>query len=259
MSALDPKGITLHCAGSGQPIVFLHCLGVEHRFWDFAIEMADDFMAVRYDFPGHGETPVPRAPYRIEDLSDQLARLFALHGLARAHVVGISLGGLVAQHFAATRSDLVDRLVLIDTTPRYTDEMRTMWAERAAAARKEGVKALVEGLLKIWFSPEALTENGPGVRYVRETLPRTPGEGYALACEALAAADLRPLARHIEAPTMVICGLGDLPSFLDAAKWLAGEIRSARLEWIPGAKHASVLERPDRALVLLRDFLKPKA
>jgi 3-oxoadipate enol-lactonase len=240
-------------------VVFLHCLGVDHRFWDFAIEMADTFMMIRYDFPGHGDTPVPRAAYRIEDLSDQLAGLFALHGLGRAHVVGISLGGLVAQHFAATRSDLVDRLVLIDTTPRYTDEMRSMWAERAAAARKSGVAALVDGLLQIWFSPQALSDNGPGVRYVRDTLPNTPGEGYALACEALAAADLRALASHIEAPTMVVCGDGDLPSFVEAAKWLGSQIRGARLEWITGTKHASVIERPDRALTLLRDFLKPKS
>src|SRR6266498_3875879 len=85
----------------------------------------------------------------IEDLSDQLAAVLAQHGISRPHVAGISLGGLIAQHFAANA--VVDRLVLIDTTPRYTEEMRAMWVERAATARMRGVAALIEDLLGVWF------------------------------------------------------------------------------------------------------------
>lgn len=255
MTSLDSGNIVLHREGVGPPLVLLHCLGVDHRFWDFCRELSDRFTLVRYDLPGHGATPVPPGSYGIEDLSRQLAALFAQHAIGRAHVAGISLGGLIAQHFAATRPDLVDRLALIDTTPRYTDEMRVMWAERAATARRAGVSALVDGLLKIWFTPGSVASDGAAVRYVRETLARAPGEGYALACEALAAADLRPLAKDIKAPTLVVCGDDDIPSFLDAARWLAAEISGARLAWIKDARHASVLERPEQALALLRAFL----
>ena len=211
---------------------------------------------VRYDLPGHGEAPVPDAPYGVEHLSDQLAELLRRERIGRAHVAGISLGGLIAQHFAANHPDLVDRLVLIDTTPRYTDEMRGMWAVRAATARNEGVAALVPGLLKIWFSDQCLAQDPPGVRYVRERLRTSSGEGYALACEALAAADLRDDAAKIAAPTLVICGDDDIPSFLDAARWLTANIKGAKLEWLPGARHASVIEQPDRTIALLRDFLR---
>jgi pimeloyl-ACP methyl ester carboxylesterase len=99
--------------------------------------------------------------------------------IERASIGGISLGGLIAQNFAARHTTLVDRLILIDTTPRYSDEM---WAERAATVRTKGVAAIVSALLNIWFSSDALSENSPGVRYVRETLSRASGEGYALAC-----------------------------------------------------------------------------
>jgi 3-oxoadipate enol-lactonase len=257
MPTLAVQAIDMHRDGQGPGIVFLHCLGVDHRLWDFAAPLDDSFTRWRYDFPGHGETPVPGEAYGVEDLSNQLAVLFRLNTIGRAHVAGISLGGLVAQHFAATYPDLVDRLVLFDTTPRYTDPMRAMWAERAATARGAGVPALVDGLLKIWFSADAVAENGAGVRYVRETLSRCSGEGYALACEALAAADLRDLAPKIKAPTLVVCGDDDIPSFHDAARWLAANIGGARLEWIAGAKHASVLEQPEIAIALLRSFLKP--
>ena len=95
-----------------------------------------------------------------------------------------------------------------------------MWAVRAAGARKDGVASLVDGLLKIWFTPQSIADDTAAVRYVRSALQRSPGEGYALACEALAAADLRPLAAKIAAPTLVVCGDDDIPSFLDAARWL---------------------------------------
>jgi len=253
---LDANAVTLHRSGSGTPLVLLHCLGVDHRFWDFLSPLADKFSLVRYDLPGHGATPVPPIAYGIEQLSAQLAELFRRERIGRAHVAGISLGGLIAQHFAAHHPELVDRLVLMDTTPRYSDELRAMWGVRAATARTEGVAALVPGLLKIWFSDACLAKDPPGVRYVRERLSTSSGEGYALACEALAAADLRGDAANIKAPTMVICGDDDIPSFLEAARWLAANIKGAGLEWLPGAKHASVLEQPERTLELLRKFLR---
>ena len=255
---LDASAVVLHRDGSGPPLVLLHCLGVDHRFWDFAAELGSDFSLLRYDLPGHGASAVPGAAYGIEGLSAQLADLLAANRIARAHVAGVSLGGLIAQHFAATRPDLVDRLILIDTTPRYTDELRRMWDERAATARTAGVAAMVPALLAIWFSAGALAREHAGVRYVREALARCPGDGYALACEALRAADLRALAPKIAARTLVACGVDDIPSFLDAARWLAATIPAAELAWIKGAKHASVLESPEEARRLMRRFLLPE-
>ena len=254
-SRLDSSAITLHRDGRGPPLVLLHCLGVDHRFWDFAAELGGDFTLLRYDLPGHGASAVPAGAFSIADLSAQLADLLAANRIARAHVAGISLGGLIAQHLAATRPGLVDRLILIDTTPRYSDELRLMWDQRAATARAAGVAPMIDGLLAIWFSADAIARNGPGVRYVRETLARSPGEGYALACEALKAADLRALAPKIAAPTLVVCGDAEIPSFLESARWLAANIPHAELAWIAGARHASVLEQPEEARRLMRNFL----
>src|SRR5262245_19716798 len=176
--ALDPAAITLHRDGSGLPLVLLHCLGVDHRFWDFAAALGGDFSLLRYDLPGHGASAVPAAAYGIAELSAQLAKILAANKVARAHVAGISLGGLIAQHCAATRPELVDRLILIDTTPRYSDELRRMWDQRAATARAAGVAPMIPALLAIWFSADALAAYGAGVRYLRDTLARCPGEGY---------------------------------------------------------------------------------
>lgn len=254
MAKLDAN-IEVTREGNGPALVPLHCLGVDRHFWDFTTPLGSEFTILRYDLPGHGTSAVPNGPYRIDDLADQLAAILKAQKIERASVAGISLGGLIAQNFAARYPKLVDRLILVDTTPRYTDEMRGMWAERAATARGKGVTVMVDALLKIWFSAADLKENSRGVQYVRQALSRASGEGYALACEALAAADLRELVPAIKAPTLVICGDDDIPSFLDAARWLSSNISGAELLWIGGTRHASVLEKPQHAAEIIKAFL----
>ncbi len=233
--ALDAGAIRLHRAGSGPELLLLHCLGVDHRLGDIAAAgLADDLTLLSYDFPGHGETPLSAKPYGIEHLSAQLGGVLSHVGIERAHIAGISLGGLVAQHFAATQPARVDKLVLIDTTPRYTDESRRMWAERAAIARSAGVASLIGGLLRIWFTDAFVAADPAAVRYVRETLTRCSGEGYSLACEALAAAELRPLAHEIKAPTLVVCGEQGIPAFLDAVLGQPDAFRRALHEFLGG-------------------------
>src|SRR5262249_21167614 len=116
-SMILDTSITLHRRGAGRCLVLLHCLGVDRHFWDFVAPLSRELTLVSYDLPGHGESPVPSGPYNIEDLALQLAGLLKRDGIARAHIVGISLGGLIAQAFAATHPQTVDRLVLIAPPP----------------------------------------------------------------------------------------------------------------------------------------------
>src|SRR5690348_2374266 len=113
-AGLDAGTIRPHRKGAGPALVLLHCLGVDHRLWDIAAAgLERELTLLSYDFPGHGETPLPRAGYGIADLSAQLGALLRREGVTRAHLAGISLGGLVAQHFAASEPDRIERLVLI--------------------------------------------------------------------------------------------------------------------------------------------------
>ena len=190
MGALNGMDIKLHAAGSGPPLVLLHCLGVDYRFWDFAAPLAGNYCLMRYDLPGHGETPIPRVPYQISDLSAQLLGILKSRGIKRVSIAGISLGGLIAQHFAAHYPDR-SKSLCSSTQRRVTPTNCARCGSNAPQPREpQGVASMVPGLLKIWFSDACLASNPPGVRYVRETLQKTSGEGYALACEALGAADL---------------------------------------------------------------------
>ncbi|MBV9859617.1 MAG: alpha/beta fold hydrolase [Alphaproteobacteria bacterium] len=259
-SSIGAETIRLHRRGGGPPLVLLHCLGVDHRLWEIAAADLDrDFTVMSLDFPGHGAAPLPQRPYGIEDLSQMLVELFDREAIGRAHLGGISLGGLVAQHFAAAHPERVDRLILMDTTPRYTEEMRQMWAVRARQARAEGVASLLGNLLPVWFTPDFVASDPAAVRYVRNCFENDSGEGYALACEALGAADLRALAPRIAAPTLIVCGDQESAAFQDAARWLESNIPNARLAWLSPARHASVLERPEEFTRLARAFLAVSA
>ena len=234
----------------------LHCLGMTHHLWDCLGGLADRFTLVSYDLPGHGETPVPGAPYGVEELSAQLAAVLRREGIAQAHVMGISLGGLVAQCFAATEPAMVDRLVLCDTTPRYTDEARANWAVRAAAARtrRRGIAAADdrEDLVHAGLRRNRSAGRQAGARHVpcvqRRGL-RTGLRGTRCrrsACARSAHHGARrwwcaapTKARHSRTP----------------ARWLAQNIAGARLEFVPQAAHASVLEQPAAIERLLRSFL----
>jgi pimeloyl-ACP methyl ester carboxylesterase len=109
--------------------------------------------------------------------------------------------------------------------------------------------------LPIWFSQAALEQNLPGVQYVRATLASTSGEGYALSCDALAAADLRAEAQRIRARTLVVCGDEDIPNFLEAARWLRQRSGERSSRGLPRPVTRRCLRKPKEAIALFTDFL----
>lgn len=257
MTHLPIETVRRHRSGRGPVVVMLHCLGVDHRLWDAAVSALEgSYSVLRYDLPGHHETPLAEGGYTIEDVSRQLGHLLDAENVERACIVGISMGGLVAQHFAATNPERADRVVLCDTTPRYTEAARANWAQRAATARSQGVAAMTDMLLDIWFTAAFVAADPPPVRYVRERFASVSGEGYAMACEALAQADLRPILANIKARTLVVCGTEDVPDFLLAAESFVQMIPQAQLAWLSPARHASPLEQPEQFIEALSAFLR---
>ena len=252
---LDPGLIELHRRGSGKPLVLIHCLGQSWRFWDVLDPLTNRNELVSYSLPGHPGTPLPGHQYGVPELTEQLRLVTVRDGLKKFHLMGISLGGSVAQHFAGTYPEMVDKLILADCSPRYDDESRANWPVRAAAARKDGVKSLIPFLLQVFFTADSIAENGPNVRHVRETFAACDGEGYALACEALAALDAREKTKKVVAETLIMLGSNERQSFKDAAKWMNETIAGSTVVEVPAAGHASVRERPEYVTEQLRTFL----
>lgn len=252
---LDAADITVHRRGRGAPLVLLHCLGMNWRFWDVLEPLTDRFELIAYSLPGHHDSPLPAGQYGAPELTAQLKAIAAREGLARFHLAGISMGGSVAAHFAGTHPDMVDRLILCDCTPKYDADSRANWPVRAAAAREKGVASLIPMLMQVFFTPASLAEDGPDVQFVRRTFEACSGEGYARACEMLAMVDAEAEVRRITAPTLIMLGSEERQAFKTAAAWMAAHIAGSRVVEVPAAGHASVRERPPFALARFREFL----
>jgi 3-oxoadipate enol-lactonase len=247
---------TLHRTGEGPPVLLLHPLGVDRSFWDDVVRSLRGFEVLTYDLPGHGQTPVPDRPYTVEDLAEQAAGLLADAGVGRADVVGVSLGGLVAQRLAACSPELVRRLVVVDAVAAYPPALREQWRDRAARTPVEGLEPLVDATLALWFTADRLAAGGPVVDDARRTFLAGDPRGYAAACRALEEADLTGVVGRITAPTLVVCGADDAPPFTAAARDLVGTLPGARLVWLTPARHAGVLEQPEQFTQALTGFLR---
>ncbi|HET9626934.1 MAG TPA: 3-oxoadipate enol-lactonase [Kofleriaceae bacterium] len=257
---IEVHGRALHVRVDGPPgapaLLLLHSLGSSLHIWDAQVEgLAAGFRIVRFDMRGHGASEVGAEPTTIDDLAaDALGVLDAL-GIARAHVAGVSIGGMIAQALAARAPDRALSLILVDTALAIPPPQ--MWIDRAAQVRAHGVASVADASLARWVSADYLAS--PAGRGLRQMMLRTPAEGYAQAAEALARADLGATTRQLRVPTLVIVGEHDPSTPLAAAEALRDAIPGARLVVIAGALHVPMLDHADETTAAIRGFLAPPA
>jgi 3-oxoadipate enol-lactonase len=170
------------------PVLLLGSLGSTVDMWEPQLApLAARYRVVRADHRGHGGSPVPPGPYALDDLVDDVVALLDRLGIARAHVVGLSLGGMVGMRLAAREPGRVDRLAVLCTSALLGPA--SGWTERAAAVRAGGTVAVADAVVGRWLTP-AGQEPGLLAR-LRAMVAGTPPEGYAGCCEAIGAMDLR--------------------------------------------------------------------
>jgi 3-oxoadipate enol-lactonase len=251
--------VPLHCEDSGGPgeaVVLAHAIGCDRRMWeDLAGRLAARWRVLRIDTRGHGRSPVPPRPYTLGELAaDALAVLDRL-GVARAHWVGLSMGGMIGQAFALAHGDRLGRLVLANTTSSYGPEGRAMWHSRAKLVAEGGLAAIAHMVEARYFSSE-FRKAHPGV--VAATMQRfleTPVEGYLGCCDAIAELDFAAELPRIHHRTLVIAGGADAGTPPAMSEEIAAKIPGARLAVLPGAAHLSAAEEPLAFASLVKDFL----
>jgi 3-oxoadipate enol-lactonase len=234
-------GTAVHAVvtGSGPAVVMSNSLGTDHRMWDAQIaELERHFTVVRYDTRGHGASPVPDGPYTIDDLADDAVALLDRLGIERAHIVGLSLGGMTAMRLAARNPERVGRMVLLCTAAQLPPAQA--WTDRAATVRARGSQAVAAVVATRWFSP-----GYTGDRSTWEAMvTATPAEGYAGCCEAIAQLDLREQLSTITAPTLAIAGADDPATPPDKLAEIADAIPGAKLLVVADAAHLANAEQP---------------
>ena len=235
-------------------VVLSNSLGTTLEMWEpQAAVLARGRRVLRYDMRGHGRSPVPETPYSMADLGADLVGLLDRHGIERASLCGVSLGGMVSMWVAAHAPERVDRLVLCSTSAIMGPP--ESWTERAALVRSEGMAAVADAVVARWFTPAFTAARPDVVAAIRAQLAATPPEGYAGCCEAIKDMDQRPDLPSITAPTLVIAAEGDPSTPPAHARTIAGLIPGSRLEVLDRGAHLVSVEEPDLVTALITAHL----
>jgi 3-oxoadipate enol-lactonase/4-carboxymuconolactone decarboxylase len=236
------------------PLVLLHSLGTNAHVWDAqAAELSRSFRVIRPDLRGHGLTTCTPGPYSMAQFADDLAGLLDALGIRQAHIGGISIGGMIAQAFAAAHPPRAASLILCDTAMAIPPAEN--WILRAAKVRAEGIGAIEEAVIANWVTPPFIA--AAETAGLRAMLTRTPVEGYAAGCEAIAAAELSTGTAGLKLPALVIVGDQDRPTPVAAAQALQAAMTGAALITIEGAAHIPTVEKPAEVTAAMMDFLSP--
>ncbi|MEU1161581.1 alpha/beta fold hydrolase [Streptomyces sp. NPDC005921] len=228
--------------GSGTDLVLLHGVGLDRSMWARCLpSLAARHRVTLVDLRGHGDSP-PAAPgVSLADLAEDVAGL--LDG--PTHLVGFSLGALVAQQLAVTRPESTATLTLVSSVAGRSEEERA-----AVAGRRERARADFEGSARAavdrWFSPRWRSREPESADRVLATLLANDRTSYLACYDVFATADvgLWPRLPEIKVPTLAVTGADDPGSTPAMARLLADRIPEAHAIIVPGARHLLPLEQP---------------
>lgn len=237
-------------------LVMSNSLGTSLQMWEPQVEaLRDRFRLLLYDHRGHGGSPVPPGPYRIDDLGRDVLALLDRLSIDSFTFCGLSLGGMVGMWLASEVPDRVERLVLCCTSAKLGPPEN--WSSRAATVREKGMGEISEATLGRWFTRRFLDSAPETADWAEQMLLGTPPEGYAGCCEAIRDLDLIERIADIKAPTLVIAGADDEAITLDHAELVRDSVPEASLAIVENAAHLANVEQPEEITLAMLNHLAP--
>jgi 3-oxoadipate enol-lactonase len=240
----------------GKPrLALVHSLALSGAMWERVVGELDGVAEILvYDCRGHGESERRAGPYTVELFAEDLAAIFDACGWPSATVAGCSMGGCVAQAFAAAYAQRVSGLALIDTTAWYGPNAPKDWKARGARPAAEGFQSMVEFQLSRWFSNGFRQAHPEITEQITRIFLANTATCYQATCEMLGNADLRAALSGFGMPVTVIVGEEDYATPVAMAEYLHENIASSTLNVISGARHTTPVECPLEIAAFLRDL-----
>lgn len=243
-------------AGQGPALVLLHGFLCDSRCWRRQLSgLSDSFRVVAWDAPGAGLSSDPPDTFTTTNYARCLASFLDAIGIDRAHVLGLSWGGILAQEFYRLYPERLRRLVLADTYAGWKGSLpEPVWKERLATCLLDATGP--PDALVAKFLPGLFTDTAP--QDLREEMSAIVSEfhpiGFRLMSLSSAEMDTRNLLPHIDVPTLVLWGDDDRRSLMHVAEDLHVAIPGAELAIIPNAGHVSNMEQPEAFNAHVRRF-----
>jgi 3-oxoadipate enol-lactonase len=257
---VEANGIAFNVSVSGPAgapwLTFSNSHATDLSLWDEqAKRFQNRFRVLRYDTRGHGGTDATEGAYDFNLLAADVIALWDALGIARSHVIGLSLGGTTGIEVALRHPDRVASLAACDCRCNAPPEFSASWDPRIAAARRDGLEALVEPTIQRWFTPAFRERNSPTLEKVKGMIRRTSVAGYVGCAEALKRIDSEPRLPAIRCPALFLTGEKDPSAPPDLVGRWQSLVPDSRLVVIGGAAHITNIERPEPFNAALDKFL----
>ena len=251
----DGCRVYYHTAGDPRApaLLFSNSLGTTHELWEPQLAaFATSFRVIRYDTRGHGQSGAPASEYTIGQLGGDAIAVLDAVGVARAHICGLSLGGLTAMWLGIHFAERIESLTLASTGAMIATP--AVWQERIEQVKAGGLDSIAESAKGRWFT-ETFRAAQPDVveRHVR-MLVSGPAAGYMGCCAVLRDTDLRAEIAAISAPTLVVAAVGDPVTPPANAELMKSRIPGAELVILNGS-HIANVEQADAFNEQLLRFL----
>ena len=235
------------------PIVFIHGVGLNHKIWEPQINVFENtFLA--YDILGHGKTPLDKENLSFDDFSNQLINLIDELNIRRIHLVGFSIGSLIARNFASKYSDRLESLILLCSIFRRTEKQQQIVKDRFELAKKS--KSLSKQALRRWFTDKYLEKNPNTYNKISSILEQNSMENFLKIYELFVNHKDDEQFEKIKTKTLIMTGEGDIGSTPEMSINLSKVINNSNVKIISKGKHLCSIECADDVNMAIKKHIQ---
>ena len=235
------------------PIVFIHGVGLNHTIWEPQIDVFDNTV-LAYDILGHGKTPLNKDNISFDDFSNQLISLVDELEMKKIHLVGFSIGSLIARNFATKYNDRLESLTLLCSIFNRSQEQQQIVKDRFELVKKS--KILSKQALNRWFTDDYLEKHPNTYEKIRSILEKNNMENFLNIYQLFVNHNDNEQFEKIKTKTLIITGEGDIGSTPKMSENLSKVINNSKVKIISKGKHLCSIECADDVNMAIKKHIQ---
>jgi len=237
------------------PIVFIHGVGLTKEIWSPQLEFFKDHNILTYDLLGHGKTPLEKTQLNFEDFTKQLLNLIKELEINKIHLVGFSLGALIAKHFASKHNDRLCSLIIHGSIYKRTEEQKRVVLNRFEVA-KTNKPASKHTAIRRWLSENFIKKNPDTYKKIYSILEKNNHKDFLRCYEIFVNyIDDDSILKKIKANTLITTGENDIGSTPEMSRNLSKIIQGSKFIEIKKGKHLCSIECADDVNITFKKFI----
>ncbi len=235
------------------PIVLIHGVGLSHKVWESQINSFSNTV-LAYDILGHGNTPLTKSEINFDDFSLQLLNLIDELKFEKIHLVGFSIGSLIARNFASNHNGRLETLTLLCSVFQRSNDQQQVVNDRFELSKKS--RSLSKESLKRWFTDNYINKNPDICEKICTMLSENNMENFLKVYELFVKHQDNEKFENIKTKTLIMTGENDTGSTADMSKNLSKKIANSKVKIVSKGKHLCSIECADDVNNAIREHIK---